>query len=369
MLKVQEYLSKKNNSLVTLNEELAISSKVNEDDGRIILNYSQIDSPKFNPVVRECRGLVLDQDYNLVARAFNRFFNVGEHVEEQKKFVWEDSIAYDKEDGTLIICYYWNNRWNINTRNTFGDGTVGGVEGLTWTSWFNDIMCKYNSDWRSSLDNQYTYVFELCSRLNKIVRDYKEPKLFLLTTFFQDLESTHECTNSLAKLAKVDSPIVRSFSDVYDVTNYLAEQAQDDATYEGVVIRDIHNKRLKAKSQSYVHLHHIAGNGAIGTPKRILPFILKGEEAEVICYFPEIEEYVMKIKTKVDKVLQEVDNIWFCHHDQKNRKKFASAVKHHPLSAMLFTAKDRNCNPLELVEEEKFQQLILKKVFPKSYED
>ena len=31
------------------------------DDNRVILNYNQIDSPKNHPVVKECRGLVLDK--------------------------------------------------------------------------------------------------------------------------------------------------------------------------------------------------------------------------------------------------------------------------------------------------------------------
>ncbi len=361
MLKVQEYLIKTENSLESLDEEFAISSKKHED-GRIILNYSQIDSPKFSDIVRECRGLVLDQDYNIVAKSFNRFFNIGEYVEEQKKFVWENSISTDKEDGTLILCYYWQNDWHINTRNTFGDGLVGNSK-FTWKSFFTQVIESYNTDWKKKLDPQYTYVFELCSRLNKIVRDYSKPKLFLLSTFFNHLEGTHECTNSLAKMVGVDTPTVRNFCDVFDVTGYLVSKSEKDATYEGVVIRDIHNKRLKAKSKSYVDLHHMCDNGNIGSPKRILPFILKGEESEVICYFPEIEDYVYEIKNKVVKALKEVNDLWYRYCDEKNRKKFAKAVKNHPLSAMLFTARDKGCNPLELIKEEKFQQLILKKLF------
>ena len=82
---VQDYLRHPQHTLETLHETYGIRHNVHED-GRVILNYSQIDSydVRFEPIVRECRGLVLDSNNNwaLVARAFSRFFNLGEEPEE-----------------------------------------------------------------------------------------------------------------------------------------------------------------------------------------------------------------------------------------------------------------------------------------------
>ena len=97
------------------------------EDGRVILNYHQIDSykHKFDPIVRECRGLVTHVDgWPLIARAFERFFNLGEDLDGQKGFNWTNCVAQHKEDGSLIIVYYWNGSWHINTKGSFGDGEV-----------------------------------------------------------------------------------------------------------------------------------------------------------------------------------------------------------------------------------------------------
>lgn len=110
MLEIQKYLQ--DNTLEDLKNNFGIKTTFHED-GRVILNYHQIDSykHKYNPIVLECRGLVLDRNNNfeLVARSFPRFFNLGEHRESQDRFVWEGSTATDKEDG----CFGYNTQLNI----------------------------------------------------------------------------------------------------------------------------------------------------------------------------------------------------------------------------------------------------------------
>ena len=52
--------------------------KVNpHQDGRIILNYDQLNSPKTNPVVMECRALTVNWQGDLIARSFSRFSMAG----------------------------------------------------------------------------------------------------------------------------------------------------------------------------------------------------------------------------------------------------------------------------------------------------
>lgn len=81
-MKIQDWLRNNGGNLELLEQQLGIKTTCHED-GRVIFNYSQIDSPKQNPIVMECRGLVLDMNNNweLVARSFPRFFNYGEIYE------------------------------------------------------------------------------------------------------------------------------------------------------------------------------------------------------------------------------------------------------------------------------------------------
>lgn len=342
----------KQNGLDSLQKKFAIKANFHED-GRVILNYDQIESYKHktNPIVRECRGLVLDSsDWSLVARSFERFFNLGEDRPSQDKFIWDDCIATHKEDGSLLIVYY-RDGWHINTRGSYGDGECN-YSGMTWRE-----LAKLAGLDTSNLDKHYTYVFELCSRYNKVVRDYPFPTLYLLTMFDGEIELTHDAVHSFGYKA----PTSTSFEDVFHVQSELAKFAENDPTFEGFVLRDVNNRRLKAKSEKYVALHRTVNNGAIAHPKNLVQFVLDGETDEIIAYFPELEEIVLDVKEKIGKIESELDDIWFVHKDERNRKKFAMAVKHHPFSCCLFQARDKGINPIDILRENK--DLIVKKLF------
>jgi tRNA splicing ligase len=97
MLDVQKYLRQK--SLSDLKQDLGIEHSIFSN--LVVLNYSQIDSPKNHPIVMECRGLILEQDtWNVVCYPFRRFFNAGEI--ENDSFDYRNAFALEKVDGTLI---------------------------------------------------------------------------------------------------------------------------------------------------------------------------------------------------------------------------------------------------------------------------
>jgi tRNA splicing ligase len=117
-LKVQEYI--KNNGVDALSLNFGIKVK-QYDEGLIVLNYDQINSPKSDPVVIECRGLILYSDnFEVAARAFDRFFNYGEVPELTKSISFSDCHVYEKADGSLIKIYWCRTtgRWEISTRGT-----------------------------------------------------------------------------------------------------------------------------------------------------------------------------------------------------------------------------------------------------------
>lgn len=98
-MKVQEYL--KTHTYKDLEEEFGIH--VNEYDDRVSLNYHQIDSHKhkFNPLVMECRGLILSKpDNEVLCRSFDRFWNYGEDPDSDKFDITKAQVD-DKIDGCL----------------------------------------------------------------------------------------------------------------------------------------------------------------------------------------------------------------------------------------------------------------------------
>ena len=70
---IKEYLEA-GHTFEDLENEFAISA--NQVENLICLNYSQIDSPKTVPIVRQCRGTIIDADtYDIVHYPFFRFYN------------------------------------------------------------------------------------------------------------------------------------------------------------------------------------------------------------------------------------------------------------------------------------------------------
>lgn len=86
-----------------------------------ILNYSsqsQYDS-NWNPVTLNCRGLIIDEDNNIVARGFPKFFNYGEKPNDP--IVYSDfCVATEKADG----CFTFNTKLNLWDGGTIKIGEV-----------------------------------------------------------------------------------------------------------------------------------------------------------------------------------------------------------------------------------------------------
>jgi RNA ligase len=321
-----EYL--KENGLESLKSQFSIKT-THHEDGRVILNYNQIESPKFHPIVEECRGLCLDSNFDLVARSFNRFYNI---QERKDRFNYEDCLSTEKIDGSLGIVYTYDDKVCFNTRGSFGFGQVNNYP-ITWRELFSLAVPDWQDKFR---DCPYTLVGELCSKYNRVVVPHETPRFVLLSCFDGKKELDFSQTKEIAKEYGLEIPNHTYFSSLNEVVEYV--ESKDGKDFEGVVLRS-GDDRVKAKNSLYVSLHHTFSNSAAINPKNLVSIILKNEQAEVVSYFPEFKDEVEKVESLLNKWYQELDNLWFCFHDEKSQKKFALAVKDHPLSGILFNAR------------------------------
>jgi hypothetical protein len=300
-------------------------------DGRIIINYNQIESPKFHPIVDECRGLCLDKNYDLVGRSFSRFYNLGENPKEN--FQFENSIATEKLDGSLCVIGTYEDNVYFNTRGSFGDTQVGAYP-ITFQELMQLAVPNYK-DLFSQLPN-LTFVGEICSKYNRVVIPYDEPEFFLLSIFDGENELEHDKVLEIASELGLKTPACTTLKDKKEVVKYV--ESKNGKEFEGLVLRS-NGQRIKVKNSIYVKLHHTFSNNAAVHPNNLVPIVLAGEDAEVIAYFPEFTEEVNAVKQVLQTTYNELDNLYFCFGGEKNQKKFALAVKDHPLSGILFNAR------------------------------
>jgi RNA ligase len=91
------------------------------------------------------RGLVTDFDGNIVARPFEKFFN----MEENKYIPTPEFEVYEKMDGSLGVAFYYNDKWIIATRGSFvSDQAIEAME----------LIKKYPVE---NLNKKNTYLFEI----------------------------------------------------------------------------------------------------------------------------------------------------------------------------------------------------------------
>lgn len=367
-MKTLEYL-RSGKTLDDLANELHIEINRHDTLPLAILNYSQIDSPKSDPIVRECRALCINtDDMTLVARSFYRFFNWGEMADEMPLFNWSKAEALEKVDGSLVTFYYWNG-WRVNTRGSFANCGMFNTEWqarfhkmpMDWT-WQQGILAALGlndlSELDKHLDRSLAYACEFCSVWNKVVRTYEQPCIYTLSAFCGE----EEVGPQPCKLFRTVGTYPLYSAE--DVTEYV--NSQPEATWEGCVVKDDENRRWKIKNRRYLALHKLKGaNGdALYTPSTLLPFILEGEGGELLATYPEISDCFHHYKEKVDKAYSELESLWHCVKDEESQKDFAILIEGETkFTGLLFNARKKK-TPLK-EEWRKAEDNILKGLFGK----
>jgi hypothetical protein len=322
-----------------------------ELESLIQLNYSQIDST-IDPISNECRGLVLDLNtLEVVCRGFGRFFNHGQ--KEAAPIDWSTAKVQEKLDGSLILCFWYNNRWNFATRGSVGAYGNVGTNTFSFNEFVKNIWCenKYQID----MDPQYSYMFELTSPENRIVVAYPDRKLTLLAVINKETGLELDIQGIPTNIPKVKSFNIRSFDDAAKML-----ETSSPMELEGFVVVDANFNRVKIKSPQYVACHHMRDKC---TPRGMLNLIRIGEDEEFLSYFPEHKLSLFEMKAK----LNALDFGLIDHYNTIKyidiRKEFALQAIKSPCSGALFAMKDHRVGSireflLHNLHEDKLLELL-----------
>ena len=342
MLQVQKFLidnhrqNEPGYNFQLLTEQFGIKCNYHTNLPLVILNYDQMESPKMEDIVCECRGLVIDTtNYNIVCGCMTRFFNLGEALKITDKFDWNGPIyAASKEDGSLLSSFCYKGIWIVKTRGSWADGLIC-ENGPTWESLFHSLLPHEFIS--KECDPNTSYIFEMCSMYNQVVRQYPEPKLFLLTTIKNNGEEYHySVTDKVAKCSKLNRPAKINITDIEAVKEYINYLEETDGTAEGLVLQDKNGLRIKVKSKTYLCFSRLNNNGSLATDKNLIPLILANEHDEAIAIFPAIKPRVDEINTILQNLYDKLEEVYLLTKDIEFQKDFALAIKDFPLNSLLF---------------------------------
>lgn len=308
MLAIQKFINK--NGLAKAITKFNLKSRVYEN--KILLKYDQLSAPSLmaEQEVQECRGLILERNsWKVMSLAFTKFFNSEEG--NAHKIDWNSAHVLEKLDGTCIQVYYdWNDMtWYAGTTGTAdGEGEVNNKTGTTFNQLFwKTVKEKYNLD-TSKFNAGYTYVFELTTPYNIVVKPHGESSATLLTV--RNLETLEEL--SFDELTRVSEelgvPRVKAYDlNVKNVGTLL--KTFDNMTWhdEGYVVVDAKHNRVKIKNPAYVAVHHLKGKTA---EHNILTIVKTNEIEEFVSTFPERKDELYKLKTNYDLLITKLNSVW-----------------------------------------------------------
>lgn len=318
-LEVQKFIEQHSDWEKLLSEKpycLTMSREQFNGMNLLMLKYSQIDSDFNEPIVRECRGLILNEDTNdIVSFPFMKFGNYGEGY--CPKIDWSTARCGEKVDGSLIKIVNVGDNLLISTNGTIlaSKAPIAEQIGCKY-SFFGDIVAEQldavldKSGWNDKLREEglgalweegYTYMFELCSPWTRVVVPHKENKLYFLGKRNNETFEETYFTDDPVFSKIFDTPKVYSLKSIDECLAATKDMPWDE---EGYVVCDANFNRVKVKSPSYVAAHHLKGNGVMSYSRALE--LVRANEIEEICeYFEEFRPALEEMKRRFEKLIAE----------------------------------------------------------------
>jgi hypothetical protein len=298
----------------------------------VLFKYNQIDSPMGDPMVQECRGVILDEhnDYAVVCRPFDKFFNYGEG--HAKPVDWTTAEIQEKLDGSLATIYFYDGSWHIATSGTpDASGEVNGF-GFTFAQLFWSVFVELGYDLPDEDDSDYSFMFELMTKYNRVVVPHPTPELKLIGVRHRVTMQERRPEWMVAD-GVYNWQVVKSFP-LYSIDEVLASFDKiNPLSQEGYVVTDHNFNRIKVKHPGYVALHQMRDGLH---PRAIVELVRKGETDEVVAYFPEWKDMIDDATAKLNVLIFKTDELYRTISHVENQKQFALLAVNAPIPDALF---------------------------------
>jgi len=338
MVTVTEFLQ--NNSLEALLERTKCKAVRHlEYPNLVLLKYNMIDSPMSDELVRQCRGIIVDETNNwkVVSYPYNKFFNYGEgHAAE---IDWNTAKIYEKVDGSLLTLYYYGGKWNVSSSGS--PDACGNVSEAHIIKTFKELFWEVWDSLNYKLPvgfEQYCFMFELMTNENRAVVKHDTNKLI-----FHGMRNVETYQEHMAG-AVVGLPeweLIKSFDFANFDSVLKSASSLNGVVQEGYVVCDANFNRVKVKAKMYVALHYLKSTLNTDVPElrkqRFLEIVMANEDSEFLEYFPEYKTEYDEISKAFNTLCSLLAEQYASVKDIENQKEFALAVKNFSVPSVFFS--------------------------------
>jgi hypothetical protein len=255
-----------------------------------VLNYSNKAQYEavWNEVTLQCRGLVIDNSGEVLARPFKKFFNF-----EQLDVVPDGNYeVYEKLDGSLgIIFADQYGKLKITTRGN----------PLSWQShWASERLLNDEQTYEAAYElikKQLTPLVEIITPTNKIVVDYGSTEKLPLVGLV-DIETGAD--KQLPTDWPDGTPLTYPNIDLQQLLN------SDRPNAEGYVIKWENGVRAKIKHPTYIKLHKIIFNCS---EKTVWELLKDHKPIKSIIHDapPDIQQWMKKMETELNSQFSKIE--------------------------------------------------------------
>ncbi len=355
-------------------DEGYISRVKHSEENLYILSYTNKTHYewKWNEATLICRGLIVDNKWNIIARPFQKFFTyiqwktLRNSFHHLYKLKFKDAFngpftVTEKLDGSLGILYYIKDKAFIATKSSFVS-----PQAIRGTKIFNK---KYNTNKKNWHVNEYTYLFEIIYPENRIVIDYGNNEKLVMIGII-DNQTGYDCHLPDNETTKKIS-LLYNDEEYYNSLPPLVEQEKFDnfqelfkiqrKNQEGFVVHFENGLRVKIKFDEYVRFHKILSNW---TEKRIWELLRNEEDMQsYIDQLPEdIQAWTKLVIKKLTSQYKVIENHVkeVIHKDitkripALNRKQLAIKYQDYEYRAIMF----------QILDSKQYKQSIWRLVKP-----
>lgn len=332
-----EYLNKVDwDVLNTYINEGYITTNKHPDYDIWVLNYTPKTQAKkyWDLYTLSCRGLIVDDNGNILARPFQKFKNLEEHDSSEINMNQKFEI-FEKMDGSFIILFYYYTtmEWIVASRGSFISEQA--------------MMAKkmISRDSLDILNKDNTYLFEILYMVNRIVVDYGDREELILLGVINTKTGRELCYNGMYKKYSNYFKIVDKIN-ITDIDDLRDLRKLESTNREGFVIRFQDGFRVKVKFEEYVRLHRILTNVSNKTVWEHLKN--KHDFDELLDKVPDefydwlmatVKDFKYKYFEIEKSALKEFIHIYY-FNQIKNRKEFALEAKESKYRSILFNIYD-----------------------------
>lgn len=327
-----------------------------------ILNYTPeaTFSDTWDEITTLTRGLIINDQQEVIARGFSKFFNLGDTRRPETaldKLLPGIPEVTEKLDGSLGIYWAYQGEYGIATRGSFTSEQ---------SQWATQYFRKHHAYWADHFPEWVTPVFEIIYPANRIVVQYDWEGLTLLSMI--DNKTGYEPPYAILR-AYCESwpgfPLVKKFA------RSLGQcMADNDKNAEGYVLTWKHPHqapfRVKVKFSEYVRLHKLITGVS---PKAIWEILAQGHSLEPmragdlpVHFTAWVGKWQAKLQSEYQAIEQEALEVF----QQWQPTEITNGVSERKQAAAVFTQYPRLAAILfKMLDHQPYELLIWKMLKPK----